>query len=209
MSARIDDIDLLKRLRVQIAKFAEQLNVAVSEAGAEVNRTLHWLELEQSHKWKQEHRKRHDRLQQSLEALRMKQLYKGPAGERQSTVDEEKRVKQCRAALEEAEWKLRAIASHKTRLAREAVLFQGILTRLGGISQQAAPAALAELTNLINAVEKYTKVEVGEVTSEAAPSTTEPVSSMASAPAPPPPQQPPVKSDDQTPEPPQPEAGKE
>lgn len=163
----INDVDALKRLRAQIAKSAEVLSAAVADAASDVQRTQQWLDHEQSLKWKLEQRKRHDKLQQALEQLRMKQLYKGPTGERQSTVDEEKRVKQCRAALEEAELKLKAIARHKIQLSREALLFQGCLTRIGTIAHDSAPAALAELGQLLLALERYTQGGAQEVGSSA------------------------------------------
>lgn len=165
--ANIDDVEAIKRLRAAVGKFAEQVSVAVSDAAGEVNKTQQWLEVEQSHKWKLELRKRHEKLQQALEALRMKQLFRGPSGEKQGTADEQHRVKICRAALEEAERKVKAIEAHKARLAREAALFQGAISRLSGIAHQSAPAALAELGNLIVALEKYRSIQVTEAGSTA------------------------------------------
>lgn len=161
--ANVESLEALVRLRGGIARFVELVGSAVADASSDVNRTLQWLELDRARHWEVERRKRHDQHQQALEALRMKQLYRGVTGERQSTVDEEKRVKQCRAALEEAEWKIRAVAEHRTRLAREAVLFQGVLSRLGQIATQTGPAALAELANLMVSLEQYGSVatEVG------------------------------------------------
>jgi hypothetical protein len=164
LSANVDNIESLKRLRARVIRFAEVISAAVSEASADATRTMQWLELEQNLKWKSEQRKRHDKLQQALEQLRHKQLYKGPSGEKQSVVDEMARVKVCRAACEEAEWKLRKIAEHKSKLQRETVMFQGVLSRLGGIASASAPAAAAELTVLLNHLEQYMRsapVELG------------------------------------------------
>jgi hypothetical protein len=165
--ANVQELDALKRLRAQIAKFVDALSTAIADASSDVNRTLHWLELEQTQKWKLELRKRHDKLQQALDALRQKQLFKGPSGERQSYVDEQKRVNQCKVSLEEAEQKLRLIAQHRNKLSREAVLFQGAMARLSSIAHNSGPSALAELGNLITALEKYAKVTVDEVGSSA------------------------------------------
>lgn len=165
--ANVEDVEALKRLKVALAKFAETLGNAVADAASDVQRTLNWLELEQGLKWKSEQRKRHLVHQQALEKLRMKQLYKGPTGERQSDVDEQVAVKKAKAALEEAEMKIRAVDRHRNQLSRDAVLFQGALSRLSGIAHQSAPAAMAELTNMMVALEKYGKLAVEEVVSEA------------------------------------------
>jgi hypothetical protein len=164
--ADVQSLEALVRLRGAIARFLELVSSAVSEATSDVNQTLHWLEHDRAQFWRFEERKRHEQHQQALEALRMKQLFKGVAGERQSVVDEMKRVKVTRAALEEAQTKLRAVAAHRNRLVREAVLFQGAMARVGSITIQSGPAALAELANLIVALEKYGKIRVEEVVSQ-------------------------------------------
>ncbi|MFN4242467.1 MAG: hypothetical protein ACK4PI_04435 [Tepidisphaerales bacterium] len=153
--AKVESLEALQRLRAAIIRFTEVVGAVVADASSDVNRTMQWLELDRARHWETERRKRHEQLQQALEALRMKRIFKGPAGERPSTVDEEKRVKVCRAALEEAENKLRAVAAHRTRLSREALLFQGVLSRLGAIAVHDGPAAAAELSNLMLALEKY------------------------------------------------------
>lgn len=165
--ANVQDIDALKRLRVQIVKFVDGLAAALADASSDVHRTLHWLELEQTHKWKLELRKRHEKHQQALDAMRQKQLYKSPTGAQQSYVDEQKAVQRCKAALDEAEAKLRVIAQHRNRLSREAVLFQGALARLSTIAHNSGPNAVAELGNLISSLEKYAKITVDEMGSTA------------------------------------------
>lgn len=164
--AKVESLEALQRLRAAIIRFTEVVGAVVADASSDVSRTMQWLELDRARHWETERRKRHEQLQQALEALRMKRIFKGPAGERPSTVDEEKRVKLCRAALEEAENKLRAVAAHRTRLSREALLFQGVLSRLGAIAVHDGPAAAAELSNLMLALEKYGTLAV-EVASQA------------------------------------------
>ena len=164
--ADVQSLEALVRLRGGIARFVEVVGSAVSDAASDVNRTMQWLELNRAHHWKMEERKRHDKHQQALEKLRMKKLFKGVAGERQSFVDEEKVVKVSLASLEEAQTKRRAVAMHRNKLMRESVMFQGALTRLGSIATQTGPMALAELGNLIVALEKYGKISAELVGSE-------------------------------------------
>src|ERR1700710_2147381 len=94
--ANVQDVEALRRLRVQIIKFAEQVGTAVSDAAAEVQGTLRWLELEQTLYWRNEQRKRHNELQRALDKLREKQLFKSPTGGQQSYVDEQKYVQKCK-----------------------------------------------------------------------------------------------------------------
>lgn len=161
--AHIEDTEALDRLRIQLVKFVEVLSSAVAEAAGEVNRTAQWLELDRTQHWKLQLRKREEKYQQALEALRMKQFFKGPSGEKQSTVDEMKRVKVCRAMVEEAQLKEKAVAMHKNRLSREKILFQGALARMNSIANQTGPLSIEEIKHLILALEKY-----GQITSEAA-----------------------------------------
>src|SRR5947209_7152503 len=90
--ARVDSVEALKLFRLALAKFAESANTALADAEGELQRTLMWLETEQHTYWQGQVRKRTEILSKAKEALRMKKLFKGPAGGRQSVVDEEKAV---------------------------------------------------------------------------------------------------------------------
>jgi hypothetical protein len=123
--AKVSSIDALRMFRAALIKFAETTGSALTDADADVRSTLIWLERDQSTYWKGQIRKRHDALERAKEALRHKQLYKGPAGGRQSDVDEQKMVSKCKAALMEAEQKLLAVKKSIVKLNKSMSDFLG------------------------------------------------------------------------------------
>src|SRR6187397_2455414 len=101
-AASVESIDVLVALRRAFFKFIDTVNVALTDAEADLARTLMWLEGEQASYWRLQHRKRTELVNRCREAVREKQLYKDATGTRSSAVDELKALKRAMALLEEA-----------------------------------------------------------------------------------------------------------
>ena len=153
--AKVASIDALRSFRAALIKFAETTGSALTDADADVRSTLIWLERDQRTYWTGQIRKRHDALERAKEALRHKQLYKGPAGGRQSDVDEVKMVAKCKAALEEAERKLENVKKSIARLNKQMMEFTGQTTRLSTTVQAEVPAAVGELDRMVTLLDQY------------------------------------------------------
>ncbi len=123
--ARVESIESLKYLKVAIIKFADEANVAVSNADSEVNRTMIWLQNEQTKYWEGQHRKRLELVERCREAVRMKKFFKDSTGRQQSAVEEEKALQIARRKLEEAEEKSIAVRKAIKKLEREIPLYKG------------------------------------------------------------------------------------
>jgi hypothetical protein len=154
-TARVHDIEVLKMFRAQLIKFAEAANVALGDAESEIHRTLNWLDNEQHQKWISEHRKRQGKLAQAQEALRMKKIFAGPAGSKQSCVDEEKAVQKALKALAEAEQKIVAVKQWGRRLQKELLMYKGQTQRFATSTSVDIPMAAAVLGNMITRLENY------------------------------------------------------
>jgi|SRR5688572_26309126 len=166
--ANVDSIETLKNLRRTLVKFAEAANAALGDAESDVARMMTWLETEQLTRWQTQVRQRTDAVTKAKDKLREKQLYKGPTGARQSTVDEEKALKVAIRRLEEAEQKLVAVKKYAHRVGREQHLFRGSVQRFATAVQVDVPNARARLDNMIDKLEQYASMAPpGEVTSQA------------------------------------------
>jgi hypothetical protein len=173
--ARVESIDSLKRLKVAIIKFAEEANVAVANADSEVNRTLIWLQNEQSQYWESQHRKRAELVGRCREAVRMKKFFKDSTGRQQSAIDEEKALQIALRRLQEAEEKSIAIRKAVKKLEREIPLYKGSVQRFATNVQVDLPASAALLDGLLDTLEQYMSLSAPtEVTSDAS-STTQPM----------------------------------
>jgi hypothetical protein len=167
--ANVESIESLKSLRRTLVKFAEAANAALGDADSDVNRMMNWLETEQLSRWQTQVRLRTDLVTKAKDALREKQLYKSPAGGRQSTVDEEKALKIAIRRLEEAEQKLAAVKKYSHLVSREQHLFRGSMQRFATAVQVDVPNARARLDRMIDKLEQYaSSAPPGEATSQAA-----------------------------------------
>lgn len=161
--ARIDDIDAIKTFRVQLAKFAEAANLAMDDAQSEINRTLNWLEGEQTSFWNAQIRKRQELLAKAQQALRDKTLYKDVSGRPPSAVEEHKAVAVAKRNLAEAEQKMANTKSWCRRFPKEIAMYHGGVKPFANTVAGGIPAALAQLTNSVILLERYTAspVEAG------------------------------------------------
>jgi hypothetical protein len=154
-TARVDDIEILKIFRAQLIKFTEAANVALGDAESEIHRTINWLDNEQLQKWTTELRKRQGKLSQAQESLRMKKLFTGPAGSRQSCVDEEKAVQKALKAMEEAQQKIVAVKQWGRRLQKELLMYKGQTQRFATSTSVDIPLAASVLGNMVARLENY------------------------------------------------------
>jgi len=154
-TARVHDIEVLKMFRAQLIKFAEAAGVALGDSESEIHRTIGWLDNEQLQHWVSAHRKRQGILAQAKEALRMKKIFTGPAGSRQSCVDEEKAVQKAIKAVEEAERKIVAVKQWGRRLQKELLMYKGQTQRFSTSISVDIPLAATVLGNMIVRLESY------------------------------------------------------
>lgn len=171
-SARVDSIDALKHFRVALWKFAEAANVALGDAEADLHRTMSWLENEQLSHWQTQVRKLMELVGRAKEAVRMKKLFKGPAGSKQSVVDEEKALAAAMRNLADAEQKLANTKQWSRRLQKEILMYRGQVQRFSTSVQSDIPVAVNKLDGMVAALEAYIGLGVGSGDQSAAPMTT-------------------------------------
>ena len=153
--AKVQDIDAIKRFRAYLAKVGEVAGLALGDAESDINRTMAWLETEQSTYWSGQIRKRQEVLQRAQQVLRDKQLYKDASGSQPSVVEEQKAVLKAKNNLLEAEQKLANTKAWIRRLPKEISLYRGGVQPLGNTVAAGMPTALAHLTNALDNLERY------------------------------------------------------
>lgn len=153
--ARVGSIDALVAFKTSLIKFAEAVNVSLGDADSEIGRTTTWVEHEQASYWQGQVRQRQETVTRAKDAVRQKKLYKNFDGTTPSAVDEEKALQIALRRLQEAEQKMLAVKHWARRLDREATLYKGQAARLAGAIAGDVPRAVAKLTNMIMALERY------------------------------------------------------
>ena len=158
--ARIDDIDAIKTFRVYLAKFGEAANMSLDDAQSEINRTLTWLEGEQTSYWNAQIRKRQEQLAKAQQILRDKTTFKDVSGRPPSAVEEHKAVVVAKKNLAETEQKLANTKGWCRRFPKEVAMYHGGVKPFANTLAGGVPAALAQLTNSLHWLDQYTAVPV-------------------------------------------------
>jgi hypothetical protein len=158
--ARVESVDALRAFRQALIKFAETANVSLADAEGEMTRVLVWLETEQDTYWQSQIRKRHEDVERARDAVRQKKLYKSPAGNTQSAVEEEKMLKIAQRRLEEAEQKLKNVRRYVPRLQKELQNYKGGIQRLQGDVMTDIPLAVSRLDKMVGMLEMYAALSI-------------------------------------------------
>ncbi len=171
-TARIDSIADLRGFRVALIKFADACNVALGDAEADMQRTLQWLDRDQTSYWNNQLAKRAEIVGRCKEAVRMKKLFKSQTGGQQSAVEEEKALRIAIRNYEEAEQKIIACKQWSKRLQKEIMMYKGGVTRFASVLGGDIPRALAALDAMASSLEEYAMLSAGAGGAGAAAGTT-------------------------------------
>lgn len=158
-SAHVESIDALKELRGALWKFAEAADQSLSEANADIERMLNWVEHEAHQYWQGQIRQRRLNLNLARESLRSRQAVTRPDGSKPRAVEEEQAVARAEARLHEAEEKVETVKqAHKT-LQREVLQLRGLMQRFVTDVRAGIPEASAHLEALIGSLTQYAAPE--------------------------------------------------
>lgn len=164
--AHVDSIDALKELRTALWKFVEASNQSVSEAEADLQRTLNWLEHDARSYWVNQIARRKQAVMEARQARSAKKAFRRHDGSRPSAIEEEKALARAQQRLEEAESKVERVRQCALLLQREGHQYRGLMQRFIALLQVEVPTAAGYLDGLIRSLEGYAH---GEAASTAGP----------------------------------------
>lgn len=154
--ARVHSIFMLKRLRASLATFAKIASLSLEEAATEIQRTLQWLREDRYQHWKQQVRACNDEYVRAKLTLKRKEILdRALSGSRGSCVDERKALKRAERRLQEAEHKLRRVASWSQQIEKELSDYRGAVQGLVHAIDVAIPNARARLDHMVGSLEAY------------------------------------------------------
>src|SRR5688500_2920655 len=169
-SANIDSFDAIKSFRAALIKFASAAGSSLTEAEAEMMRTLNWLDREQTTYWQNQIRKRQEFVSRCKEAVRQKKVFKDATGRTPSAIDEEKALQKALKHLDDAEQKLAMCRKWKGRLQKEIDLYKGSVQGFATAIESDVPTAVATLDKALKKLEAYVALAAPELAPAPAPS---------------------------------------
>ncbi len=155
----VDDLEVFRRFRLALLKFAQTAGTALVTADSQIARTLTWLENEQTSYWQGQLRKRTEAVTRARDAVRQKKLFKDSTGRTPNAAQEEKNLTQCLAAVAAAEQKILAVRKAIPKLEKEAEVYRGSASRLSGTLTVEIPQAIALLDRLAGTMEEYVSLQ--------------------------------------------------
>ena len=159
--ARVQNLEALKQLKHALWKFQETINIALTDAESDMQRTGIWLETEQKTYWNAQLRKRQEAVEKAKEKVREKQLYKDATGMRSSAVDEMKILQAAQRQLVEAEQKVVAIRKFIPKMQKETMIYRGGVQRFASTVHTDLPVAISKLDRLLATLEAYVSLSAG------------------------------------------------
>ena len=176
---KVEEFEVFGQFRAALLKFAQAADSALTNVEAEISSTRTWLENEQRTYWENQLRKRTEAVSKARDAVRQKKLYKDVAGHTPNAIEEEKALRKCMLACEEAQQKIEAVRKWVPRLEREAGLYRGGVAHLSRTLSDDIPRAVALLDRLAATLEQYVQIEAPAAPAPEAAATAAPAESMS------------------------------
>lgn len=156
--ANVVSIDALKTFRHAMSEFRDIAVMSLSGAQSDVQRTMLWLQHDQTSHWKNQLRKRKIKL-----AMAESELFRAQAtssDQRVSATMERRAVERTKQAVEECITKLANIKRWTRLLDREFLLYKGKCSQLASAAEGEIPKAVAKMEKMIQALENYVRLRM-------------------------------------------------
>lgn len=155
-TADVRSIDALKDAKAALVEFREIVVVALSEAQAEVQRTVWWLQHDQTTYWKHEVRRRTELVNQAKSDLYRAKL--AAMDETASCLEQKKALERAEHRLQEAERKVQLVKQWSLKVDREAMLFRAQIQGISRAAESDMPRAEAKLEMMLDRLEAYVRL---------------------------------------------------
>ena len=154
-AAGVKAIDALRDARAAVVEYQGAVRSSLAEATSEVLRLMTWLQSDRMSFWKQELRRRREKVAQAradLERARLSAL-----DQKHSFLDERRAIRRAQERQDEAEQRLAAVKQWSMRLDREVMMFKGKLQTLGRAADSDLERGAARLDLLVDRLEAYVR----------------------------------------------------
>lgn len=159
-TAHVKSIDAIDRFRAALALFGDDAAQALDAVRTELQRFSDWLERDQPAHWKQEIRRREERLAEAKADLHRCLAATIDANRTPSCYQERKLVEAAKRRLEEGEEKLAAVRRWIPIVREAAQDYQMRTSALAGALDTDVPKAVQHLAQLVARLEEYLRIEV-------------------------------------------------
>ena len=153
--AQVRSVDAIDNFRNQLAKYEQQVQVALESLTAELQRATHWLKQDRPGFWKKQTKLAEDALHQAKMDLERCLMFPTVSGERPSCREERTALKQAQARLEHCREKVERVKYWNRQIAHEMLEYSGRIGQLKRMLETELPAARARLQQIVQRLDAY------------------------------------------------------
>jgi hypothetical protein len=156
--ATVHSVEALKDLRAAMALNGEETLAALGAVGAEVRRTVLWLEQNRPGYWHDQVKRRRELVSQAKAEVFRKKLQKRPDYNPPMS-EQVENLRKAEASLQEAEKRITLVRKWQPRLQHAVLEYQASVQRLKDIAATDMPNAALLLGRIVDAIEAYLRVQ--------------------------------------------------
>jgi len=155
--ASVGSVDAFRDFRAAFVKFGDASRNALIAVDIEIRRMLDWLEKDQGAYWKNEIRRREEKLNEAKAALHRKRIT-ATFGNAVSDSEEILMVRRAQAKLEHAENKLKEVKQWYLTVEQAVNEYRGPAQLFGSALDAGVPRGLSALDRMAEIIESYLAV---------------------------------------------------
>jgi hypothetical protein len=156
--ATVHSVEALKDLRAAMALYGEETLAALGAVGAEVRRTVLWLEQNRPGYWHDQIKRRRELVSQAKAEVFRKKLQKRPDYTPPMS-EQMENLRKAEASLQDAEKRITMVRKWQPRLQHAVLEYQASVQRLKDIAATDMPNAALLLGRIVEALEAYLRVQ--------------------------------------------------
>jgi len=152
--AQVHSVDAIESFRSQLAKYEQQVQLALESLTSEVGRATLWLNQDRPSYWKKQTKLAEDAVHQGKMNLERCLMFPA-AGERPACREERAALKQAQVRLEYCREKTERVRYWSRQMEHEKLEFTGRIGQLKRLLENELPAARARLQQIVRRLDAY------------------------------------------------------
>jgi len=153
--AQVRSVDAIESFRAQLAKYEQQVEVALESLTAELHRATNWLKHDRPGYWKKKTKLAEDAVHQSKLDLQRCIMFPTVSGERPACREERAAQRKAQVQLEYCREKVERVHYWNRQIQHEMLEYSGRIGQLKRMLETELPAARARLQQIVHRLDAY------------------------------------------------------
>ncbi|MEM8947283.1 MAG: hypothetical protein AAGD11_19070 [Planctomycetota bacterium] len=153
--AQVYNVDAIEHFRQQLAKYEEQVQVALEALTSELQRATGWLRNDRPSYWKKQTKLAEDAVHEAKMNLERCLMFPTVSGDRPSCREEKVALRKAQSHLEYCREKVERVRYWNRQIQHEMLEYSGRIGQLKRLLETELPAARARLQQIVRRLDEY------------------------------------------------------